>query len=61
MEWLNWFKDFENTKPVALVIFLACFCLILFYLYGSKDRGERLESYRNIPLDDDNQDAKGAK
>jgi len=61
MEWLNWFKSFENTKPVALVIFFTCFCLVLFYLYGSKKRGERLESYRDIPLMDDNQDIKGAK
>jgi hypothetical protein len=29
------------------------FCLILVYVFGSKQRGERLENYRNIPLHDD--------
>lgn len=61
MEWLNWFKSFENTKPVAMAIFFVSFVLILLYVYGSKKRGERLESYRNIPLMDDDQDTKGAK
>jgi cbb3-type cytochrome oxidase subunit 3 len=59
--WLEWFTSFENTKPVAMVIFFVCFCLILLYVYGNKKRGERLESYRNIPLLDDDQDTKGAK
>ena len=53
MEWLMWFTKFENTKPLALVIFFTVFCLILVYVFGSKRRGERLESYKNIPLHDD--------
>jgi cbb3-type cytochrome oxidase subunit 3 len=53
MEWLLWFTKFENTKPLALVIFFTVFCLILVYLFGSKQRGEKLESHKNIPLQDD--------
>lgn len=53
MEWLQWFTQFENTKPLALVIFFTVFCGILFYVYGSKQRGSKLESYKQIPLLDD--------
>jgi cbb3-type cytochrome oxidase subunit 3 len=53
MEWLLWFTKFENTKPLALVIFFTVFCLILVYLFGSRQRGEKLESHKNIPLQDD--------
>ena len=53
MELLMWFTKFENTKPLALVIFFTVFCLILVYLYGSRQRGEQLESHKNIPLHDD--------
>jgi cbb3-type cytochrome oxidase subunit 3 len=59
MEWLYWFTNFENTKPLALVIFFTLFCGILFYVYGSRKRSERLESYKNIPLQDDETDFKG--
>jgi cbb3-type cytochrome oxidase subunit 3 len=58
MEWLMWFTQFENTKPLALVIFFTVFCGILFYVYGSRSRGNRLESYKNMPLLDENQDRK---
>lgn len=53
MDWLAWFTKFENTKPLSLVIFFTVFCGILLYLFGSKTRGERLESYKNIPIDDE--------
>ncbi len=59
MEWLMWFTQFENTKPLALVIFFTVFCGILLYLFGSRRRGERLESYKNMPFLDENQDRKG--
>lgn len=58
MEWLMWFTQFENTKPLALVIFFTVFCGILFYVYGSRGRSNRLESYKNMPLLDENQDRK---
>ena len=59
MEWLMWFTQFENTKPLALVIFFTVFCGILLYVFGSKKRGDRLESYKNMPFLDENQDRKG--
>ncbi len=58
MEWLMWFTRFENTKPLALVIFFTVFCGILIYAFGSRKRGKRLESYRDIPFLDDKQDRK---
>jgi cbb3-type cytochrome oxidase subunit 3 len=51
--WVLWFTRFENTKPLSLVIFFTVFCGIILYLYGSKQRGQKLESYKHIPLDDD--------
>ncbi len=51
---INWFMDLSNSKSVGLVIFFVTFLAIIIYVYGSKSRSERLESYRNIPfLDDD--------
>jgi cbb3-type cytochrome oxidase subunit 3 len=47
----------ENTKPFALVLFFITFVLIVLYVYSNKKRSDRLESYKNIPLEDD--DAKG--
>jgi cbb3-type cytochrome oxidase subunit 3 len=58
-ELLLWFTSFENTKPLALLIFFTLFCGILFYVYGSRARSERLESYKNIPLEDDDIEVKG--
>ena len=56
MKWLMWFSHPENTKPLGLLIFFVVFCLILVYVYGSKERGQRLESRKNIPfLDDDSE------
>lgn len=61
MEWLQWFSRDENTKPLALLIFFITFCLILIYVFGSRKRGERLESHRDIPFLDDDSDTKEAK
>jgi cbb3-type cytochrome oxidase subunit 3 len=57
MDWLNWLSKPENTKPVGLLIFFVTFVGILYYVFGSKKRSERLESYRDMPfLDDDEED-----
>lgn len=53
MEWLMWFTKLENTKILGLLIFFVTFCAILFFVFGSKERGERLESYKYMPLQDD--------
>ena len=58
MEWLSWFSRPENTKPLALLIFLVTFIGILLYVYGSKKRSKRLESYKDIPFQDDTPDNK---
>jgi cbb3-type cytochrome oxidase subunit 3 len=49
----------EYTKPVALVIFFVTFVGIVLYVFTGKKRKQRLESYKNIPfLDDEDQDNK---
>jgi cbb3-type cytochrome oxidase subunit 3 len=50
--WL-WITDLANSKVTALLIFFTLFSGMLLYVYSDKKRGERLESYKNIPLDDD--------
>ena len=45
----------ENTKPLALVIFFVTFVAIVIYVYSGKKRKQRLESYKNIPLQDDDE------
>lgn len=58
MDWLLWFSKPENSKPVALLIFLVTFIGIVLYVYGNRQRGERLESYRNMPFMDEQDDTK---
>ena len=52
-EWLKWFTSMENTKPFVLVLFFVTFVGIILYVYTGKKRSERLESYKNIPLTED--------
>ena len=52
-DWLLWFTRLENSKIVALVLFFVTFCAILVYVYTGKRRAERLESYKNIPFQDE--------
>lgn len=49
----DWFKHLENTKPFALVLFFTTFVCILIYVYSNKKRKKRLESYKNIPFEED--------
>ncbi|HHH43361.1 MAG TPA: cbb3-type cytochrome c oxidase subunit 3 [Gammaproteobacteria bacterium] len=55
-DWFLWFTRFENSKVVALLLFFTTFCAILVYLYTGRKRAERLESYKYIPLQDDEPD-----
>ena len=55
-EFLMWFTRMENSKVFALLLFFTVFCVILIYLFSSKKRGERLESYKNIPFEDEEHD-----
>jgi cbb3-type cytochrome oxidase subunit 3 len=61
MEWLQWFGHFENTKPLALLIFFVTFVLIVLYVYGNRKRSDRLESYKNMPFLDEDSEAKEPK
>jgi len=50
---LEWLSNMENTKPLALVIFFVAFVGILLYVFTGKKRSKRLESYKNIPFEED--------
>lgn len=49
----RWITDLGNSKIVALLIFFGTFIGILFYVFSSKKRSKRLESYKYIPLQDE--------
>lgn len=50
--WL-WITDLGNSKIVALLLFFTTFIGILIYVFSSKKRSARLESYKYIPLQDE--------
>jgi len=50
---LAWLGQLENSKTVALILFFSTFCGIILYAYTGKARRERLESYKNMPFDDE--------
>lgn len=52
----EWLTNMEYTKPIALVLFFVTFVLIILYVYTNKKRSSRLESYKNIPFQDDDDD-----
>ena len=52
-EFWGWITDLSNSKMVALILFFSTFVGILIYLYSSRGRSERLESYKYMPFDDD--------
>lgn len=52
-DWLSWFTHMENTKPFVLVLFSITFVLIIVYVFTNRNRSKRLESYKNIPFQDD--------
>ncbi|MGV6858000.1 MAG: cbb3-type cytochrome oxidase subunit 3 [bacterium] len=49
----NWITQLGNSKIVALLIFFPTFIGVLLYVYTNRGRSERLESYKYIPLQDD--------
>ncbi len=46
---------YENGKLLILVLLVIASGAILVYLFGDRKRGRRLESYRDIPLQDDDE------
>ena len=59
-EWIQWFGRLENSKILALLLFFTTFCGIVIYVYTGKKRSRRLESYKYIPLQDDEKDLNAA-
>jgi cbb3-type cytochrome oxidase subunit 3 len=57
----TWILDLGNSKTVALLIFFATFVGIVIYNYSSRKRSERLESYRYLPLMDEDEADKRVK
>jgi len=53
---IEWFMVLANAKIVSMLILFTTFTAIVIYVYGSKKRGERFETYRNIPFLDDDED-----
>lgn len=56
-----WILDMGNSKTVALLIFFTTFVGIIIYNYSSRKRSERLESYRYLPLMDEDEADKRVK
>ena len=56
---IAWLSNPSNAKSLALVIFFVTFVAIVLWVYGSKKRGKKLESYKYIPFLDDESDTKG--
>ena len=52
-EFWSWITDLGNSKIVALLLFMSTFIAIVIYLFSSSRRSTRFESYRYIPLDDE--------
>jgi cbb3-type cytochrome oxidase subunit 3 len=52
-ELFNWLTNMEYTKPAVLVLFFITFVLLIAYVYSNKKRSSRLESYKNIPFEND--------
>ncbi len=49
----EWLSNMENTKPLALVIFFISYVGIVWYVVANRKRSQRLESYKNIPFQED--------
>ena len=49
----HWITQLANSKIVALLIFFPLFIGIVLYVYANKERSRRLESYKYMPFQDD--------
>lgn len=58
---LEWLSHPENTKPLGLIIFFITFLGILWFVFGSKKRGQKLESFGDIPFLDEDSEDNGAR
>ena len=55
----EWLTNLAHAKSLGLVIFFVTFVGIVLWVYGSKKRGQELESHKNIPFLDDESEEKG--
>jgi cbb3-type cytochrome oxidase subunit 3 len=51
--------DMQTAGQIATVIFFVTFTAILIYVFTGRRRKERFDSYRYIPLDDEEGEASG--
>jgi len=58
---IEWLSNLAHAKALGLVIFFVTFVGILLWVYGSKKRGQELESFKNIPFLDDEPETKEHK
>ncbi len=49
----DWIGRPEIAKTIELFLLFGIFIIVLIYVYTSKKRGKRLESYKDIPFLDD--------
>ena len=52
-EFWAWITQLGNSKIVALLIFFPTFLGIVWYAFFNRARSQRLESYKYIPFQDD--------
>ncbi|MFO7954248.1 cbb3-type cytochrome oxidase subunit 3 [Thioalkalivibrio sp.] len=49
----EWITDMGNSKIVALLLFMGTFIGVVIFLFSNRRRARKFETYRYIPLDDD--------
>ncbi|PYG01519.1 MULTISPECIES: cbb3-type cytochrome c oxidase subunit 3 [unclassified Thioalkalivibrio] len=49
----EWIQDMGNSKTLALILFMSTFVGVVIYLFANPRRARKFETYRYIPLDDD--------
>ncbi|HUX81985.1 MAG TPA: cbb3-type cytochrome c oxidase subunit 3 [Halothiobacillus sp.] len=54
-EFFNWIGRPEIAKPIELVLLFTVFVIVVLYAYASRKRGQRLETYKDIPFLDDHE------
>ena len=49
----------SHGRTLLLLLLIALSVAILVYLFGNRKRGQRIESYRNIPFEDEDRKRAG--
>lgn len=52
-DWIKSMVHSGDAKTFLLFLFFFTFVGIILYVYANRKRGRRLESYKNIPFEDD--------